>query len=223
MQPYGNNSGDYAIIPMADYLNHGGAQTEASLDYDEDGNCYVYTTQNVAPGQSVRICYGDPTNPSKLLAQYGFLDESMPATFCKWIVEEPTEEIYNLGYPSQMLFYEDGSIANEVWDVVLYEELGKVSRQAQYYFYQAAHVDRDDDDAKKQEYHAQYFTQTHGVLAQHVQYILDELQELEMGLATQMDFGLNADRHPLPLLLRHNTFVKQTFERVQQNLNQMLS
>jgi hypothetical protein len=215
------SGGDHGIIPMADYFNHGGAETDAYISYDDDGNCYVYSTRDVPAGQQLRICYGDPTNPSKLLAQYGFLDESMSATFCKWVVDEPSEQIFNLGYPSKMLFYNDGSVSNEVWDVVLYEELGKVSLEEQQTFYQT-HL--SGDETAKQGYREKHFAQIHGALDQHVNYILDELDELEIGLETQMSIGLNAHRHPrLPLLMSHNEFVKNTFQLVQQNLNQIFS
>lgn len=70
------------IVPMADMFNHG-TENEVWLTYDEMGNCYAQTTKDVPAGSPLRISYGDPTNPSFLLARYGFLDESSPATFCK--------------------------------------------------------------------------------------------------------------------------------------------
>ena len=54
--------------------------------------------------------------------------------------------------------------------------------------------------------------------------IINELDDLEVGLKTQMSMGQDAKRHPrLPLLMNHNEFVKHTFELVELNLNQMFS
>jgi len=120
------DDGDVCLVPMADFFNHQGAETDVYLSYDDDGNCFAYTTQDVPAGQPLRVCCGDPTNPSKLLAKYGFLDESSSATFAKYIVSNPTPEIFDMGYPAGMLFYQDGSISQEVWDTILYKELDKV-------------------------------------------------------------------------------------------------
>ena len=75
---------DVCLVPMVDYCNHGGVmEVNVELTFDEYGNCQAYTTRDVGAGESLRICYGDSTNPSELLARYGFLDESSSATFCK--------------------------------------------------------------------------------------------------------------------------------------------
>lgn len=214
--------GDYCLCPMADYFNHiGGDVVDASITFDEEGNCYAYSTRNLQAGQSLLICYGDSTNPSYLMAKYGFLDESSPATFCKYVISNPSNELYNMGYPTQMLFYMDGSICDTVWDILLYEELGKVSYEEAQTFYQCV---MSGDDATKQNYHSQYFVRTLESLKEHVDFIVEELDELGLGLETQMAQGQDAIRHPrLPLILKHNEFVLETFERVQQKLDNMIS
>jgi len=218
--------GDYALIPMADMFNHGGADyVDAYISYDDEGNCYAYSTRDVPAGRPLKVCYGDPTNPSKLLARYGFLDESSSATFCKWMAEEPSSELYQLGYPNQMLFYNDGSISNEVWDCLLYEELGNQSPAEQQQFHQACMV---GDEATKAGYHDQYFPQTLSALREHVAFILNELEELATWQQSVQDkerhADLDATRHPrLPLIKRHNEFVKYSFQLVQQNLDAMVS
>ena len=218
--------GDCGLVPMVDYLNHG-AEPNVYITYDDEGNCYVYSTREVMAGEPLVFSYGDSTNPSNLLARYGFLDESSPATFCKYVIDNPTLEMFHLGYPNSMLFYNDGSISNEVWDVLLYELLLKVSLpDEQQQFYQA-HMTGDDDDEGttiKASYHEQYFAQTFQSIQSHVNYILNELDELGMGLETQIAQGQDATRHPrLPLIMRHNEFVKCTFDNVQQNLDNMFA
>ena len=126
-------NGDYALVPIADYFNHGGHyEVNSYLSYDEQGNCYAYSNQDAPAGSPLLISYGDSTNPSKLLARYGFLDESSPATYCKYIVDGPSEEMKFMGYPDKMLFYTDGGISQEVYDVVLYEQLDKNNSSQNY-------------------------------------------------------------------------------------------
>ena len=76
------NDGSLNIVPMGDYFNHG-TENEIWSTYDEAGNCYVQATKDVPANSPLRMSYGDATNPSFLLARYGFLDETSPATFCK--------------------------------------------------------------------------------------------------------------------------------------------
>ncbi len=45
--------GDRCIAPMADMLNHG-TETEVEVSYDENGDCYVYTTTDVPAGSPLR-------------------------------------------------------------------------------------------------------------------------------------------------------------------------
>ena len=218
---YFENEGELCLVPMMDYFNHGGVNANAYVMFDEEGNCYAYSTTDVGAGQPLEICYGDPTNPSNLLARYGFLDESSSATFCKYIISNPTYEHYNLGYPSQTVFYNDGSISQQVWDLVLYEELAKVSPAEQAGFYQACIT---GDAVTKQGHHYQYWEQSWGALQKHVKFLVDELDDLEIGLSTKMHLGQDADLHPrLPLLMRHNEFVKDTIESVEKNLDNMFS
>eukprot|EP00584_Thalassiosira_punctigera_P021845 CAMPEP_0172573862 /NCGR_PEP_ID=MMETSP1067-20121228/136410_1 /TAXON_ID=265564 ORGANISM="Thalassiosira punctigera, Strain Tpunct2005C2" /NCGR_SAMPLE_ID=MMETSP1067 /ASSEMBLY_ACC=CAM_ASM_000444 /LENGTH=448 /DNA_ID=CAMNT_0013366481 /DNA_START=977 /DNA_END=2323 /DNA_ORIENTATION=- len=208
--------GDWVLVPLGDYFNHGGSEVDVYLSYDGEGNCYCYTTRDVQAGQPLRICYGDQTNPSQLLAKYGFLDESSPGTYCKWIAKDPSPQLFDLGYPNRMLFYNDGSVSSEVWDVLLYEELGKVSEGQQTAFYQAHLM---GDDATKAAYHNDYFAETLAVLQTHVDSLLEELGALGLW---QLTYDQTSGRHPrLPLIMRHNEFVKNTFALVQQNLNQM--
>ena len=212
-----NSFGDYCLLPMADYFNHYGDTNDVYITFDADGNCYANSLQDVRAGQPLRMCLCDPTNPSQTLAKFGFLDESSPTTYCKWIAEDPSSEIAQMGYPSKMLFDNNGGISTEVWDVILYTELGKVSLEQQQAFFQAF---IQGDEQTKSNYHNQYFPQTLAALQQHVDYILNELDELSVWQVTKLDTG----NHPrLPLIMKHNDFVKNTFSLVQQSLRNMSS
>jgi hypothetical protein len=212
-------NGSFNICPMADYLNHA-TDNEVWITYDDSGNCYAQAIQDIPANSPLRMSYGDPTNPSFLLARYGFLDESSPATFCKILPSHISQEMKNLGYShSRMLFYkETGEVSEEVWDILLYTALGETDPTIQQQFYQA-HM--NGDSATKQYIHEQYYPLTAAKLADHIDTFLDSLD----GLERKGDYGARvaADDHPrLPLLLRHNQFVRNTFltVRAKQGLDQ---
>eukprot|EP00581_Thalassiosira_minuscula_P030765 CAMPEP_0183765292 /NCGR_PEP_ID=MMETSP0739-20130205/10860_1 /TAXON_ID=385413 /ORGANISM="Thalassiosira miniscula, Strain CCMP1093" /LENGTH=465 /DNA_ID=CAMNT_0026003951 /DNA_START=20 /DNA_END=1417 /DNA_ORIENTATION=- len=209
---------DVTITPLGDMFNHA---TAANIEvyFDEGGNAMVYTTADVAANSPLSISYGCPTNPSFLFARYGFLDESSPATFCKMMDIPKTPENVDMGMDfSKMLFYHDtGDISQEVMDVVLYAKVLnnlKSSPETDGYkqaFYQA-HM--SGDEATKQQIAQQFQYETLTEIKKHVDTFLESLAELE-----KKSYGKSFDEHPrLPLILRHNEFVKQTFQKVQMNL-----
>jgi len=212
--------GDCCIVPMVDYLNHG-SDANVDITYDDEGNCYVYSTRDVMAGEPLVFPYGDSSNPSNLMARYGFLDESSPGTFCKYVIENPTFEMFNLGYPNSMLFYNDGSISNEVWDVLLYELLKSSEEQQTFY-----HAHMTGDEATKSTYHEQYFPQTLAVLQKHVEFLVSELDEAYIRMEDQ-SFISSVDSddeggHPrLPLISRHNNYVRGIVELVKRYLEGM--
>lgn len=68
-------TGEYCVVPMADYFNHGGVESDVYISYDEEGNCYAYSSQYVSSGQPLRICYGGKFNLDafKCSAEFGLL------------------------------------------------------------------------------------------------------------------------------------------------------
>ncbi len=79
------------------------------------------------------------------------------------------------------------------------------------------------DEASKQYYHDQYFAQTLALLRQHVDYLMNELDDLSES-SWRKTFRKDNHLHPrLPLILRHNNFVRDIFELVQRNLDDMAS
>lgn len=205
-------TGDKQIIPMADMFNHG-TETEVDFQYDEEGNCFAFATKDVEAGSQLRMSYGDPTNPSALFAKYGFLDESSPATFCKIMNIQSTEELRNIGLDfSRMLFYKDtGDVSQEVWDVLLYDFL-KVDKDAQQAFYQA-HMQGNYET--KQAFHEHYLLQTSSALKNHVDTFLTSLDGL-----LEKTVGKDINEHPrIPVIVAHNEFVKETFLRVKARID----
>ena len=178
-------------------------------------------TKDVPANSPLRMSYGDSTNPSLLLARYGFLDESSPATFCKILPSHVSDEMKNLGYAhDRLLFYKDtGDVSEEVWDILLYMALGETDTTVQQKFYQA-HM--QGDYATKQSIHEIYTPLTMTKLAEHIDKFLNELDSLEQ--KGQYGGKVAADDHPrLPLVLRHNQFVRDTFLAVRhkQGLDQL--
>lgn len=127
---------------------------------------------------------------------------------------KPTQQLRDMGYDySRMLFFKGtGDVSEEVWDVLLYQNLAS-NRQAQQAFYQA-HMTGDAET--KSAYHQQYFPETLASLREHVDTFLVQLDELSAKAA-----GKDFNEHPrLPLIIRHNDFVKETFQAVKASLDQ---
>ncbi|CAB9520422.1 M protein repeat protein [Seminavis robusta] len=209
--------GEAEIIPMSDMINHS-ADSNIDVQYDGEGNVHVTLLRDVQAGDPLHKCYGQPTNPSRFLATYGFFDTTPPATYCKLFTGwEATPELKNLGFDfERMVFYvENGAIADEVWDVMLYITLEKTDPAQQQQFYQA-HM-AGDAQAKAQ-LHQYYLPQTCKGLLDHVNEMLEEISDCE---ATLDKSGLGSVHEHLPMIRRHNDFVRQTFTKVKKNLEQM--
>lgn len=199
---------DCLILPGADYFNHD-YPGNVALEFNErSGDWEIFLTKDVTPGEALTLCYGSPTNPSLLLAKYGFLNEA-PATYCKILFTNPSQKLIDVGYdPERMVIYTaDGSIAQEVWDVLLYSKLERTPgmAEAKNAFYEA-HMSGDEET--KSSIHRQFQRATCEVFLSHVENILKEVNQLsQMMIKFQND-----EKHPrLPLLFRHHEMVKSTF------------
>ena len=209
-----DGSGDLRIAPMADMFNHG-TDAEISISYDQQGNLMARTTRDVPAGSPLRISYGDPTNPSFLFARYGFLDETSPATFCKIMIPHVDKKLEEMGYVhNRMLFYKDtGEVSPEVYDVLLYQILSSSNAKRRTEFYNA-HILGDEETKKR--YHDHYWPETIGKLQHHIDNFLYDLEKLS---AKPYSKNANLNEHPrLPLIMKHNEYVKNTFLTVRQRL-----
>ena len=207
------------MAPLADFFNHDSSyHHEAEYYIDDQGNFVVYTTRDIPPNTNLRLCYSDPTNPSKLLAQYGFLDKSSPASFCKLLHLQHEMADLQMDY-SQLLFFKDtGEISAQVWDLMLYSILLQTMEtdpDPVNTFYNAYYA---QDEETKQALHAQYYSYTWQALLTHVQGTLEELDYLAQ-LAKTKDIA----KHPrLSLIQQHNNYVQETFLKVQEGLEAMM-
>jgi len=206
--------GQAEIIPMSDMLNHNSVPN-VNVQHDAEGNVHVTFLRDVMPGEQLFKCYGHPTNPSRLLATYGFYDHSSPATYCKLFPSsEPSQELQALGFDTTtMVFYpESGAIAPAVWDVVLYLFLGKNDAAAQQQFFNAHNA---GDENTKQQFHQFYLPQTITGLMNHVDKMGNNLLVSDQRVQ-QLEMNQKSD-----MFKYHNQFVTQTFLKVRQNLQQL--
>ena len=209
--------GEAEIIPMADMMNHD-SQANAEVQYDEEGNVHVILLRDVSPEEQLFKCYGQPTNPSRFLATYGFFDTSPPSTYCKL---NPGGEIsqelktMGLGYDRAVFHVQDGGITPEVWDAVLFINLVQEGNQeVQRQFYNS-HMQGDADT--KNQIHQFFREHSCSTLLQHVKDTIDELDTC----AYIMDSGgLGLSHMNIPMIRRHNEFVLETFGKVKKNLEQ---
>ena len=204
--------GERMIVPMGDFFNHA-TEPEVTIDHDEDGNCVFFATTDIFAGYPIRIKYPGSSDPSALLAKYGFLDKEAPGTFCKMMNIQ--NEMLDLGLTaSNMIFYSNGEIASEVYDCVLYSILGGFDRSLQQQFFDA-YISADEET--KQSFHDQYWEYTIQFLREHVDDTLQALDSLTVR-ASQKDVVT----HPrLPVIRKHNEYVTNAFNNVRERLNQL--
>lgn len=206
------------IIPMADMLNHN-ANPNVEVQYDNDGNVHVVALRNIQSGEPLFKSYGQITNPSRFLSTYGFFDASSPATYCKLMAGKTlTPELKNMGfvYDRMVFYHETGDIAPEVWDVMLYIILGDNDRNLQQQFYEA-HM--RGDAQTKANFHNQYRGITADALLNHVDDMFRELGKC----ADKIRANPDPNNKNLPMIMYHNDFVRETFIKVRQNLENIKS
>ena len=155
------------------------------------------------------------------MSSYGFFDASPPTTYCKFMPTMAFEnpELYDIGFAFDRMGFEvqNGEIMPEVWDVMLYMLLkNNNDENTQQLFYQAC-VNGDGDT--KAQIHQQYFSQTCYALSEHVKDVLHEIADCE----SYMDQGGVGLAHTnVPVIRRHNDFIRQVFTKVKNNLDQMM-
>lgn len=103
-------------------------------------------------------------------------------------------------------------VTQEVWDILLYKFLRENEEEETLQLYYEAHMKGDFET--KQAIHEQYEPETWAALKDHVDNFIIQLEEL-----SAKAYGRNVNDHPrLPLIVRHNEFVKNTFLAVRSNI-----
>lgn len=201
------------IGPMADMLNHS-AEPNCEITVDYDGNMNVQALYDIPAGSELTISLGDPTNPTPIFAQYGFLPQDCATIFCKAMHLEM--QIRELGYEFTELLIqtETGEIAPKVWDIFLYNVLRKNDEGAAAQFRSACQM---NDEGTKEQYHGQYLPYTLDEMKQHVYGIMSDCETLTMKAQS-----FDQQTHPrAPVIVAHNQLVSQTFGMTAALLEQM--
>lgn len=115
-----------------------------------------------------------------------------------------------LGYSeSRMLFYKNGEVSDEVWDILLYQHLSSTKISDKRALMEAH---RTGDYQTKAMLHEKYSQETSLRLLNHIEEFLAQLDKLSNKAAErQRDIG---DHPRLPIILRHNQFVRDIFMTV---------
>jgi hypothetical protein len=202
------------LVPMGDMFNHGDP-ANVCIHYDEEANCNVLLKHDIEAGSPLRLSYGKSTNPSRFLSIFGFVDETQPVIFCQILASKPTKRHVDIGYDTAKMVFstKDGTIANAVWDVILFSILEQVP-EVQEAFYQA-HV--KGDHVTKDAIHHQFCLETCIVLKKHVDNTRRELETLLRNI-DELD---SLEHSRLPMIRKHNAFVHQTFSKVKVRLDQL--
>jgi len=201
------------IAPMADMINHG-SEANCEITVDGQGGFTVTAGNDIPAGQPLTISLGDPTNPTPIFAQYGFLPNDCATIFCKAMHLDP--QIKELGYDFKDLLFqtESGEIAPKVWDIFLYEILQNNDQNAAEQYWAAC---KTNDEGIKQQYQEQYFSYTLDAMKQHVYGIMADVEQLTM---KANNYDVNS--HPrVPVIVAHNSLVSQTFTMTAALLEQM--
>ena len=127
-----------------------------------------------------------------------------------------TPELVSLGfvYDRMVFYHENGAIAEEVWDVMLYTILEQIDTNQQQQFLNA-HL--QGDQQTKANMHNHYRPQTCDALLQHVDEMLNELANCSNKIQQNPEQG----NDNLPMIQYHNDFVRETFMKVRNNLEQI--
>jgi len=201
------------IAPMADMLNHS-AEPNCEITFDDYGNCEVTAMYDIPAGMPLTISYGDPTNPTPIFAQYGFLPADCTTLFCKAMHLEPYIKELGIDFKDLLIQVESGEIAPKVWDLFLYEILANNDPGAAEQYYVAM---KTGDEGTRQQYQDQYFQYTLDSMKQHVYGILADVDNLT---AKAQSFDLST--HPrVPVIVAHNNLVRDTFTMTAALLEQM--
>ena len=101
------------IAPMADMLNHS-SEPNCEITVDYSGNFNVAAIYDIPAGSPLTISLGDPTNPTPLFAQYGFLPQDCATIFCKAMHLDPQIKELDYDFKDLLIQTESGEIAPKV-------------------------------------------------------------------------------------------------------------
>ncbi|KAL9189292.1 hypothetical protein ACHAXT_011782 [Thalassiosira profunda] len=201
------------IAPMADMINHA-AEPNCGISVDEVGNVQVLALYDIPAGSPLTVQYLDPTNPTPIFAQYGFLPQDCSTIFCKATHLVKRMRVLGYDFSDLLLHTETGEVAPPVWDVFLLDLLQKNDPGAAHEFTIAC---IQGDESTKEQYHGQYFAYTLEALKEHVYSLMSDCETLSQKAQTY-----DLATHPrVPVIVAHNQLASQTLANTAALLEQM--
>lgn len=181
------------LVPVGDMFNHR-EPPNVAITHDGDSVNFVYKGDADENNKDLFITYGQPSNPHRFLAVFGFVPEDMPQV---WSHVAYPDNPFSADVPKMVFQVKDGTVPKIVWDAVLYALLQppKAAGTPEY----------------TEEQHAKYKKFTLNVLKTHVVKQLEELAALRQKMET-------TEGENMALIRQHNAFLTTVFSRVLANL-----
>lgn len=188
-----NENPNTEMVPVGDMFNHC-EPPNVAVTHDGDSVNFVYKGTANENSKDLYLSYGQPSNPHRFLAIFGFVPTDMPFV---WSHIAYPDNPFSANVSEMVVRASDGNIPKIVWDAVLYALL------------QPPQGTPIPEYTKEQ--HAKYRKFTLNVLETHVAKQLEELAALRQKIETTQ--GENVD-----LIRQHNEFLTNVFSKVQAHL-----
>lgn len=210
-------AGDEAnIVPVGDMFNH---REEANVEVVEipgSDNISFVLTDDAEAQSEIHLCYG-AHSPSNFLAVFGFVDESMTTVPSHLEIPNANDnpKLVRLGCTERrkMVYRRDGHISDCVMDCVLFATLAS-QQEEQEKFYNAT---VEGDDSTKAAIHSKYALEVSLALRAHVDQVLDTFPDSAGVDVSSLDIS---SHKILPILLRYNVIMRETYQRVRDRLEE---
>jgi len=196
------------LVPLGDMMNHRDPPNVQMVPEDPEHVCFAYMGDDADETscasenyeRDLFLTYGQPGNPHRFLVIFGFVPnaQSMPNVWSH-LVYGDTNPYGSAAQVDKMVFHvEDGTVAQHVWDAILWE------------LWQPSSLEEFLQDREQR--HLIYKDLIVDVLESHVDRQLEELALL--GPKIETTEGPN-----MAMIRQQNEFLTSVFTKVKNNLN----
>jgi len=182
------------LVPVGDMFNHR-EPPNVAITHDGGSVNFVYkgNDEDDEDNKNLYITYGQPSNPHRFLAIFGFVPNDMTHV---WSHLAYPDNPFSADASKMVVRASDGMVPKIVWDAILYALLQP----------------QGETPVFTEEQHTKYKKFTSNVLKTHVTTLLDELAALRL----KMDTTTDGER--MDLIRQHNEFLTTVFSRVRDHL-----
>lgn len=189
------------LVPIGDMFNHREPHN-VGIIHDPKTKAVQFVYYGGTEGsKDLFITYGQPSNPHRFLAIFGFVPTDMEEVWCHLAY---SNNPYSEDASQMVINTESGVISQPVWDAVLYELAQPESDAASQEAFRATLAEKS----------IKYKKITSGVLMNHIDKQLDELTMLRQKIDAYLGSSPNRD-----MILAHNEFLAGVFQRAKKNLS----